>query len=463
MPYARPPKLSGGVISGNTSLAPPPPSPPTNVPLDHAQPRPDLPALPALPAFFPASTTDWQFDRQEYAKLNHKYGPFTVDACADEFGHNAQATRFYSPKDSFLSTTPSSFTDYDVIWCNPPFDDPEPFIQHYLDLKARAPHLSMVLCLPQWKGKPWRTLLQHFKLIRTFPTGSSLFTRPIQPGLPDREAVGPTRWPLQIWYDSPRALPLSRAAEQDRKPEPTTEQKPESTPEQPPAPATTGTDLAQIANVTDHRMAEQLIVFEATLPTDTDHRMTPVLLDSGATRNFIDNGFAQRLRIPINKTDKLRVRQANGTITATDSTVDLTLTVGEFTFTSTFVLTPLGHSDCPFPIILGKPWLTQFNPAIDWTTNEVRVDDYILRGSVQDRTPRIIHLKASKMMKVLRKQDITAFIATLSPSPPATTVDQQASLQLQAAAHYHCRPPCARLQWMELLELVDSNPLCACL
>ena len=46
-------------------------------------------------------TADWMFDPGLFSSYNLMYGPFEVDACADDEGRNAQCKRFWSPSDSY--------------------------------------------------------------------------------------------------------------------------------------------------------------------------------------------------------------------------------------------------------------------------------------------------------------------------------------------------------------------------
>ena len=46
---------------------------------------------------------DWQFDPELYWEYCQLYGPFEIDACADNRGYNAQlAADFWCPSDSCL-------------------------------------------------------------------------------------------------------------------------------------------------------------------------------------------------------------------------------------------------------------------------------------------------------------------------------------------------------------------------
>lgn len=353
------------------------------------------------------ATQDWQFKRDEYLALSRKFGPFTVDAACDEDGYNSMCSRFYSTANSFLDTDAFHFKSNDTLWINPPFDDPGPFLRHYLDLKAHSPGLSCMFILPLWRGQPWRTDLQHFQLIKTYPAGTDLFTRPVVPGQPLREAVGPTRWPTQVWYDPPSSTPLLSTLGPSSPPT-TPTSPPLAPPCKPPPPPEP--PLSHVVSLSDPAASEQLITFEATARGFRDNSFAAsTLLDSGASRNFVSAQYVKTLDLPIKKGEKTRVRQANGQITATSDYVELTYTLGDLIFTDTFtVLAALS-----FDVILGKPWLTRYNPDINWTDNTVALRGTTLRAAKHDRPPVVTTLTAHKMRKVLRKQGVDAFIATL--------------------------------------------------
>ncbi|GAX83914.1 hypothetical protein CEUSTIGMA_g11338.t1, partial [Chlamydomonas eustigma] len=105
-----------------------------------------------------------------------------------------------------------------------------------------------------------------------------------------------------------------------------------------------------------------------------------LLVDSGASRNFISTAFAKKHNLTLCALDQaLRVRLADGTITTTShhlpsASVSFSST---FSYSSSFVATHLPGYDG----ILGKPFLTDVNPIIDWTTNSF-TSPFSLAGDV---------------------------------------------------------------------------------
>jgi hypothetical protein len=91
-------------------------------------------------------------------------------------------------------------------------------------------------------------------------------------------------------------------------------------------------------------------------------------------------------------------------------------------------------------MIFGKPWLAQFNPDINWTTNTVHAP-FHLEATSSPCTPTLQFLSASKMAKVLRNPSTQLFLGTLKdipdsssppldPMKPATTLSPQYEQQL---------------------------------
>jgi 16S rRNA G966 N2-methylase RsmD len=159
-------------------------------------------------------TQDRMFEQAEFSKLQRMIGlKFTMDACCNEDGSNALVPEcFKSSKDSFL--------DYDckghTVWLNPPYADITPFLKHYSECKARSPHnTSAVIVLPKWKGSQYCHYLKGMQVIKEYPKGSRLFSGSPRNGSADREPLGPTPWPIQVYYDPPVAMPLACSAALD--------------------------------------------------------------------------------------------------------------------------------------------------------------------------------------------------------------------------------------------------------
>ena len=95
------------------------------------------------------------------------------------------------------------------------------------------------------------------------------------------------------------------------------------------------------------------------------------LIDSGATENFIDYCTVTKLRLRTRKLEKPRTifnvdktLNTNGSIT---QSCDLYANRGNKKVRQQFYVTNLGRNE----IILGYPWLREFNLEINWQTANV--------------------------------------------------------------------------------------------
>ena len=97
-------------------------------------------------------------------------------------------------------------------------------------------------------------------------------------------------------------------------------------------------------------------------------RPVRILLDSGASANFIDNKLVQELALPTaSLSSHVAIRVADGRTSIVESSVAIDLTVGSLDFGVTCLPTELAYYD----LVLGKPWLTVFNPVVNWKLNAV--------------------------------------------------------------------------------------------
>ena len=91
-----------------------------------------------------------------------------------------------------------------------------------------------------------------------------------------------------------------------------------------------------------------------------------VLLDSGATTNFLDQRTVKRLRLKTQKLPKPHpVRNVDGTSNSAGQLthyIDLQVKQNGKEETLRFFITNLGEDR----LLLGFPWFAAFNPPIDW-------------------------------------------------------------------------------------------------
>ena len=99
-----------------------------------------------------------------------------------------------------------------------------------------------------------------------------------------------------------------------------------------------------------------------------------ILLDSGLSRDFIPVDFVHKHRISTeNLGDQLTTTLADGrtSSTAQTCTVPLNLVLPNLREKVAFTVFPLTK----YNVILGKPWLSANNPAVNFRMNEVQIGD----------------------------------------------------------------------------------------
>ena len=124
-----------------------------------------------------------------------------------------------------------------------------------------------------------------------------------------------------------------------------------------------------------------------------------ILIDSGATRDFISSQFVAKNRVQKMALETpLRVRLADGSFCMTRTGVDLQFCVGEdYTDKRRFIATDLQGYD----LVLGMPWLRQYEPAILWGRQEI-IAPWRIKGVATRVGPSIQLLSAEKMARCLR-------------------------------------------------------------
>ena len=100
------------------------------------------------------------------------------------------------------------------------------------------------------------------------------------------------------------------------------------------------------------------------------HRAT-MLIDCGSTHDFISERFARKQKMKTKIVEEvLKVALADGSTSSRPlETIDARLAVGGYGDDRRLTVFPLDRYD----VILGKPWLTRNNPAINYRTNEVKL------------------------------------------------------------------------------------------
>jgi hypothetical protein len=145
------------------------------------------------------------------------------------------------------------------------------------------------------------------------------------------------------------------------------------------------------------------------------------LIDSGATDDYIDRDMVAGLKLLTTTVPGRTVVLANGVQQDGSQVVPmLKFRLSSLVDRRPFVVTKLAHYD----LILGKPWLSQVNPAVDWANNIVEVHHnhhtYTLHAQVpiregHDDGSSLNLLTASQLQRAVRHK-CTVFLAVVKSS-----------------------------------------------
>ena len=96
-----------------------------------------------------------------------------------------------------------------------------------------------------------------------------------------------------------------------------------------------------------------------------------ILIDGGASHDFVSRSFLQRVCGESTEAGTITLHLGDGRALTQPLRLSepLLLTMDRWVETRSFMVLPQASHD----IILGKPWLARWNPAIDWTTNAVHM------------------------------------------------------------------------------------------
>ena len=313
-------------------------------------------------------TEDWMYDRAKFLELNEEYGPFSLDAAASSGGENAQCKRFCSKDDSFLQRPLHGET----VWANFPYQRLDKFLDRYLEEKQRDPTNSGMFVLPKWTSTSWWSKVEHMDLVREHPAGEQLFTAPPEDGRSmERRRLGPTPWPVCVFWDPPRVdVPPKTSLEDDPRVEPVqldAADDPDSN--QATAAAASGaaeeqTQEGPLSKDPHGDLSRRLLIVHGRL----NGKRAKILIDSGSQLDLVDSHFKDlpRGRVEQGSTVSLAGGQQQD---ASVVTPPLKMELGKWSCQLELRATALEQYD----VILGKPWLTSANPQISWRHNTMQL------------------------------------------------------------------------------------------
>lgn len=215
------------------------------------------------------------------------------------------------------------------MWINAPFNRLTDWIKHYSKLKALDPSLSACFLVPKWNSTTnslpaFQKLLLtsiNARLLKEYPAGTLLFEAPTTCGT--REAMPGTPWPVQIYYDAPGNRTPAFLASLD-------------------TPMSTMSFPCKIAGAPAH-----------------------VLLDSGASLNFLDSKLRKQLNLTLLPAATTSVTFADGTSAPLSGECRFKLTLGKFSANVTALVLD-GMSQCS-DLILGDPFLTKHKALLNFS------------------------------------------------------------------------------------------------
>ena len=106
------------------------------------------------------------------------------------------------------------------------------------------------------------------------------------------------------------------------------------------------------------------------LSSTVQKRPVKMLIDSGATGNFVSDAMVTALKLQVQQDeDDDEVTLADGTVVSTAGYVQFVMKCGDFKGKIVARVFPNLHKEC----ILGIPWLEYENPDIDWTRRHVTI------------------------------------------------------------------------------------------
>ena len=172
--------------------------------------------------------------------------------------------------------------------------------------------------------------------------------------------------------------------------------------------------------VSDTQARESLIKYQGTIVG----KPAQILIDSGASQNFLDKDFVQKHHLKIFKNSgQPTVEMANGeALSCEGKTKDLDLKIQDYQVKTSFSILPLGKYDA----ILGKPWLFDANPTINWRKNQVIIetwdDRWVLQGRQEDAQPEVqlcddTLISRQQIAKMVDSSEVLAVFAKPESTP----------------------------------------------
>jgi hypothetical protein len=197
--------------------------------------------------------------------------------------------------------------------------------------------------------------------------------------------------------------------------------------EQPSSSSSASPPKAEFIHIEENQ--EQLLRFNGKI----NGRPAWILLDSGASKNFVDLKFVNKNRIGKKPTQPFSVELADGR--KKEVTTEVNINNLELDAYRTSGITAQVLELQRYDAILGKPWLYHANPNIDWRTNTLSIQDgkrdikVNASSSKKGKEPecRALYISRQQLASVPQDEELFAICATAdqnshkegsAPAPP---------------------------------------------
>jgi hypothetical protein len=133
---------------------------------------------------------------------------------------------------------------------------------------------------------------------------------------------------------------------------------------------------------------------------------TVALLDSGATENFINISYAQKLNLPIRKlTQERRLFNVDGTPNKAGTLkyyTDIITRTGTKRTDLHYFLTDLGDNQ----VILGYPWFASAQPRIDWAKGWINYQQLPIVLQTDDTEKAVFATRVKGRKAIIRRAEV---------------------------------------------------------
>lgn len=296
----------------------------------------------------------WVLNAAEASKLAYLYGPFKHTFCGVKRreGDPLLATEY--PFEQFgnmlhCTAAPTVNIEGANVLVVAPTRKAGQVLRSVLQVGSR---FTGVIIVPKWPTASWWPLTKKLQAVHEYPAGTKgLFSAPpVQPG-DDPVEMPPMPYGFVVLRGTPgpRERTVRGLGAEFEVP--------------------VQSELVSVLSEVRQLYAVQLDNRVIQLQAKCRGQTLRVLVDSGASHDFVASHMVSKLSLPVVQ-DSATIVLGNGSRQDGSLLVPrLSYRVGSFKDTRCFRVTKLASYD----LILGKPWLTAYNPDVDWTSNTVQL------------------------------------------------------------------------------------------